>query len=135
MVKRAFALFLPLLAIVGSAFAQHMLGLAWPTLGLVAFPVISIDSYLWNLLSLVLCFLAGRWTRRNVGTLAGASLMAIVPLLFFGLVLWNITRGLDHIAWSKPITLFMIATAIVPITGVTFGWWRGSVDGTLPTAA
>jgi hypothetical protein len=126
-VKHGLALFLPALAILGASFAQYLLILVWPGIQRLPSVVVSIDSYLVNLLTFGLCVLAGRWTRRNTGTRAGAALMTIAPLAFLALNLWIITSGGGSVAWLRPFTIFMIVTAVLPLVGVTLGWWRGAV--------
>jgi hypothetical protein len=125
--KLALSFLLPAFAILGAALARHLLTLMWPGIQQLPSPVMSVDGYLENLLAIALCFLAGRWTRHNVGTPTGAALMAIAPLAFLALMFWAITtRGLGPVAWFKPITVFMVVSAIVPVVGVVLGWWHGA---------
>ena len=127
MLKLGLSFLLPALAILGAALARHLLTLMWPGIQQLPSPVMSVDSYLENLLAIALCFLAGRWTRRNVAGPTGAALMAIAPLAFLALMFWAITtRGLGPVAWFKPITVFMVVSAIVPLVGVALGWWHGA---------
>ena len=127
MVKLGLAFLFPALAILGAAFAHHLLTLVWPGIQQLPSIFMSIDNYLVNLLTIALCFLAGRWARRNVGTRIGAGLMIIAPLAFLALLFWVVTtRGLGSVAWFKLMTVSMVVTAVVPLIGVTLGWWRGA---------
>jgi hypothetical protein len=126
-IKHGLALLLPALAILGASFAQYLLTLVWPEIQRLPSVVVSIDSYLVNLLTFGLCVLAGRWTRRNTGTRAGAALMTIAPLAFVALNFWIISRGWGSVAWLRPFTIFIIVTAVLPLVGVALGWWRGAV--------
>jgi hypothetical protein len=129
-VKLSLAFLLPTLAILGAAFAHYLLTLLWPGIQQLPSGATSIDSYLADLLTIALCFLAGRWTRRNVRSPVGAGLMVLAPLGFLVLTLWVITsRGLGPVAWFKPLTLFMLITAVLPLMGVMLGWWRGAAAG------
>jgi hypothetical protein len=122
MLKLILSLALPGLAIVVAALAQLALTTLWPGIQVVPSAVVSIDSYIVLLLALGLPFLAGRWTHRIVPTVAGAACAAIAPLTWFGLICrGNFTLG-GPIAWIRPLTIFMMFTAIAPLIGVALGW-------------
>jgi len=122
MLKLALNLALPGLAIVVAALAQLALTTLWPGIQAVPSAVVSIDSYIVLLLALGLCFLAGRWTHRIVPTVAGAACAAIVPLAWIELICrGNFMLG-GSIAWFRPLTIFVIFTAIAPLIGVALGW-------------
>ena len=130
--KLGLALFLPALAILGAAFAQHFLTLGWPQIQKVPSAVMSIDSYIVNVLTAVLCFFSGVWIRRNLGLRPGAALMIIAPLVFLTVILKAMTGGSGSIAWFKPITIFMLFTAGIPLISVAIGFWRGSIANAAP---
>jgi hypothetical protein len=122
MFKLAQSLALPALGIVVAALAQLALTTLWPGIQAVPSAVVSLDSYFVLLLVLALCFLAGRWTRHNVPTVAGAACTAIAPVLWLGLILKGNFMMVGSIAWFRPLTIFIMFTAIAPLVGVTFGW-------------
>jgi hypothetical protein len=122
MPKLVWNLALPALAIVVAALAQLALTTFWPGIQVVPSAVVSLDSYIVLLLALGLCFLAGRWAHRIVPTVLGAACAAIAPLAWLGLTFrGNFMLG-GSIAWFRPLTIFMMSTAIAPLIGVALGW-------------
>jgi hypothetical protein len=122
MPKLVLDLAFPALAIVVAALAQLALTTLWPGVQVVPSAVVSLDSYVALLLALGLCFLAGRWAHRIDPTVAGAACAAIAPLAWFGLIFrGNFLIG-GSIAWFRPLTIFMMSTAIAPLIGVALGW-------------
>jgi hypothetical protein len=122
MPKLVLNLALPALAIVVAALAQLALTTLWPGIEVAPSAVVSLDSYIVILLALGLCFMAGRWAHRIVPTVAGAACAAIAPLAWFGLIFrGNFMIG-GSIAWFRPLTVFMMSTAIAPLIGVALGW-------------
>jgi Na+/H+-dicarboxylate symporter len=98
-VKLGLAFLFPALAILGAAFAHHLLTLVWP--GIQQLPSVFMSI--------------------------GAASMIIAPLAFLALLFWVVTtRGLGSVAWFKLMTVSMVVTAVVPLMGVTLGWWRGA---------
>jgi|SRR5882724_4230525 len=122
MIKLAVNLALPALGIVVAALTQLALTTLWPGIQAVPFTVVSLDSYVVVLLALGLCFLAGGWTHHNVPTIAGAVCAVIAPLAWFGLILRGTLMIGGSIAWFRPLTVFIIFTAIAPLIGVALGW-------------
>ena len=74
------------------------------------------------LLVLGLCFLAGRWARRNASTVAGAACAVIAPLAWLGLNFRATLLIGGSVAWFKPLTIFVIISASAPLIGVALGW-------------
>jgi hypothetical protein len=122
MFKLAVNLALPALGIVAAALAQLALTTLWPGIQAVPSAVVSLDSYFVVLLALGLCFLAGRWTHHNLPTVRGAACAAIAPLAWLGLILGGNFMIAGSVAWFRPLTIFIMFTAIAPLVGVTFGW-------------
>ena len=122
MLKLALNLTLPALGIVLAALAQLALTTLWPGIQVIPSVVVSVDSYFVVLLTIGLCFYAGRWTQRNVPTIAGAACAVIAPLAWLGVVLRGTMMGAGSIAWFRPLTLFTIFTAMAPLIGVAWGW-------------
>jgi hypothetical protein len=121
MLKLALNLALPALGIVLAALAQLALTTLWPGIQSIPSPVASFDSYIAVLLALGLCFLAGRWTHHIVPTVAGAACAAIAPLVWLGLILRGNFSIAASIAWFRPVTIFLIFTAVTPLIGVALG--------------
>ena len=121
------SLLLPALAIFVAALAQHILVIAWPGIREIRFPIVTADSYFDVLLTGFLCFLAGVTLQRHVGSRTGFACAVIMPLAFLCVLLWS-TVGLPivdlraKIAWFRPITLFIITAAILPLMGLALGW-------------
>ncbi len=122
MLKLALNFALPALGIVVAALAQLALTTLWPGIEIIPSVLVSVDSYFVVLLTVGLCFLAGRWTQRNVPTIAGAVCAVIAPLAWLGLVLRGMMMTAGSIAWSRPLTLFTIFMAMAPLIGVALGW-------------
>jgi hypothetical protein len=122
MLKLILNLALPGLAIVVAALAQLAITTLWPGIQLVPSAVASLDSYIAVLLALGFCFLAGRWTHHIVPTVAGAACAAIAPLAWLGLVIRGNFVIAGSIAWFRPLTIFVMFTAIAPLIGVALGW-------------
>lgn len=121
------SLLLPGLAILLAAFAQYVLTRVWPGIQAIRSPVVSPDGYFVVLCSAFLCFLAGDILGRRVGSRIGFACAAIAPLAFLAGMLWaTVGRpGLElgaRIAWLRPITLFCIVTAVLPLLGLALGW-------------
>jgi hypothetical protein len=125
--KLAVNLALPALGIVLAALAQLALTTLWPGIQAVPSAVVSLDSYFVVLLVLGLCFLTGRWAHHNVPTVAGATGAAIAPLAWLGLILNGNFTIAGSIAWFRPLTIFIMFTAIAPLVGVAFGWALSSL--------
>ncbi len=122
MLKLALNFALPALGIVVAALAQLALTTLWPGIEIIPSVLVSVDSYFVVLLTVGLCFHAGRWTQRNVPTIAGAVCAVIAPLAWLGLVLRGMMMTAGSIAWSRPLTLFTIFMAMAPLIGVALGW-------------
>ena len=130
--KLALSLVLPALAILIAALAQLLLTTIWPGVQHIAFPGVSADSYFVVLLLVLLCFVAASWLQRNVRTLPGAVCTAVVPTAWLLLSLWANVGHAKHIAWFRPITIFMIAAAMAPLVGVAAGWGASLIRGNPP---
>jgi len=122
MFKLAVNLALPALGIIVAALAQLALTTLWPGIQAVPSAVVSLDSYVDVLLALGLCFLAGRWTHHNLPTVGGAACAAIAPLAWLGLIVSGSFTFAGSIAWFRPLTIFLMFTAIAPLAGVALGW-------------
>lgn len=125
------SLLLPAVAILLAAFAQLALTAVWPGVREIRSPIVTADGYFAALSSGVLCFCAGRLLRRWVGVPSGFVCAAIVPSVYLCLFLWAILgRAMwqlgAHIAWLRPITLFSVASAILPLLGLALGWWTSA---------
>lgn len=98
------ALLLPGLAIFAAALAQHILTVVWPGVREIRFPAVTADG----------CFFAGLTLQRQVGNRSGLICAVIGrPML-----------DLDaRIAWLRLVTLFSIATAILPLLALVLGWF------------
>jgi len=125
------AFLLPALAIMAAALAQLALTSAWPGIREIRSPIVTADGYFFVLSAGILCFLAGRVLRRRMGSRLGLVCAAIVPAAYVCLILWALFgRALwrlgAHIAWLRPLTLFGIAWAILPLLGLVLGWWTGA---------
>ena len=121
------SLLLPALAIFVAALAQQTLTTAWPGIREIHFPIVTVDSYFYVLSSGFLCFLAGIILRRHVGSRFGFVCAVITPAAYLCLVLWEIVGqpivelGVK-IVWLRPVILFFIVAAILPLLGVALGW-------------
>jgi hypothetical protein len=122
MLKLILNLALPGLAIVVAALAQLALTTLWPGIQFVPFALVSIDGYIVLLLALGLSFLAGRWTHCIDPTIVGAACAAIAPLAWLGLICRGTFMLGGSIAWFRPLTIFVMFTAIAPLIGVALGW-------------
>ena len=131
--KLALSVALPALAILVAALAQLLLTTVWPGVRRIAFPGVSADSYFVVLLLVVLCFVVASWLQRNVRTLPAAVSAAVVPTAWLVLMLWPTVGNVKHIAWLRPITIFMIAAAMAPLVGVAAGWGASLLRRNLPT--
>jgi O-antigen ligase len=115
-------LVLPALGLVLAALAQLGLTTLWPAIQGFPSYLVSIDSYLAVLLTLGLCFFAGRRPHTNVPTVLGAACVGVVPLVWLGLTLRGILAPAGHIVWFRSLTVFMMVIAVVPLIGVGLGW-------------
>lgn len=125
--KLLISLLLPGLAILLASLAQQALVAAWPGIRDIHFSIVTIDSYFVALSSGLFCFFAGSVLQRRVGTRLGLICAVVLPLGYLCLILWAL---IGHpmlefgakIAWTRPIVLFMIAAAILPLLGLVLGW-------------
>jgi hypothetical protein len=130
MLKLAINVVLPAVGIFLAALIQLAVNTLWPALKFVPFLYFSIDSYLLVSLAAGFCFVAGGLAQRSVPTVAGAASAVIVPLAW--LALWLkviVTGGASTVAWLRPVTLFTIFTALLPLIGVALGWATSSSRG------
>ena len=121
--KLALALLLPALAILCAAFVQEMTTRLWPSIRYRPSVIVSLDSWLTDLVMMALCLLAGIWTRRKVGTVGSLLLMVSVPLAFLDFQSMGMAHAPGSVAWRNPLTWFTIFTAAAPLLGVACGWW------------
>lgn len=126
---------LPSLAIFLAAFAQHVLTVIFPKIREIRFPVVTVDSYFVVLSSGFLCFLAGYFLRRRGGGRAKFVCAMIAPTAHLCLILWALIGQpiveLDaRIAWLRPITIFDLAAATLPLLGLVLGWAYSGVRST-----
>ena len=129
MIKLALSFVFPAVGICIAALAQVGLEELWPGIRMVPSFAVSIDSYFVVLLSVGLCFLAGRWTRRNIATGTGLACALVVPLLWLAIFVRGILlEGAGQIAWLLPITLFTIFAAFAPLVAVGLGFALSSVN-------
>jgi hypothetical protein len=126
MLKLFANLALPALGIVIAALAQLGVTTLWPGMQLIPSGVVSIDSYFVVLLTFGLCFFAGRWAHTNVPTVTGAAFAAVIPLIWLVMTLRGNFTAPGHIAWFRPLTVFVMFVAVVPLIGVGFGWGLSS---------
>lgn len=132
MPKLVLNLALPAMAIVVAALAQLALTKIWPGIQVVPSAGVSLDSYIVLLLTLGMCFLAGKWAHGIVPTVAGAACVAIAPLAWLGLFIRGSFGIGGPIAWFQPLTIFMLSTALAPFIGVALGWALASSKGRRP---
>ena len=116
------SLALPAAAIVIAALAQLVLTAIWPGIRAIRSSIVSIDSYFVLILAVGLCFVAARWIRRKICTRFGATCALVAPSLWLAIFAKG-TLFLGHgpIAWSRPITIFAIVTAVAPLISVGLG--------------
>jgi hypothetical protein len=122
MLRLVLNLVLPAAGIVLAALVQLAFTTLWPGIQMVPSRVVSVDSYFVVLLTVGLCFVAGRWAQRNVPTIAGAACAVVAPLAWLGLLFKSTFMGIGSIAWFRPLTLFILFTAMAPLIGVALGW-------------
>ena len=120
--KAGLSLAMPAVAIVLAALVQLALTSLWPQVQRIHFPVASVDSYAAVLLAGALCFAAGRFLQRFVRNGYGAACATLVPIGWLAMVLWGTLRFSNSVHWSEPLTLFILATGLTPLTGVLAGW-------------
>ena len=136
MLRLLVSLGLPALGILVAALVQVALTTLWPGIHTLPFTVITIDSYVVVLLTMGLCFCAGRWTQRNAPTITGALCTLIVPLAWFGLMVKGLVLGAGSTAWLASLTLFVLLAALAPFLGVVSGWaWSSLVRRQMLRAA
>jgi len=120
--KLLVSLGLPALCIAVASLVQDAVATAWPGIRMFHSAVVSVDSYVAVLLTLGLCFCAGRWVQQNVPAIAVAACALIVPLTWLVFVVRSTMVGVGPIAWLRPLTLFTLLAALAPLLGVSLGW-------------
>ena len=125
--KLLVSLLLPAVALFFAAFAQHTLTAIWPGIREIPFPVVTVGSYFVVLSSGLLCFFAGYMLRRRGGGRAKFVCAMIAPIAYLCWILWALIGRplveLDaRIAWLRPITLFSVVAATLPLLCLVIGW-------------
>ncbi len=123
------ALALPAMAILAAALVQMALTKVWPGVQHLPSVAVTVDSYFAVLLTTALCFVAGRWLRRNIRTRGAIALASVAPSIFTAMILTVTLRPLDHVAWSSPLTQFVVISAVLPLLAVLVGWGATSSHG------
>ncbi|HKJ32761.1 MAG TPA: hypothetical protein VKA34_13085 [Balneolales bacterium] len=127
--KPFWCIVLPSAAILAGQFFQHLLTKIWPITE--ALNIGGISSYISILVSAILCFLIGRWLHHHINLKWGMALSMFIPVLWFGLMMFDIVKLQDRLLING-LTVTIFIAGILPLAAIILGWMTSM--STLPNS-